>query len=80
MGFLLNKYYATKGATVFKRTNGVAVASLSMKLFRDDWNMIVAMVEGAYSAGVTAGSEQRAAEIREALGISDENHIKLEER
>lgn len=69
MGYLLNKFYALKGATAFKRANGVAVASLSVKLCRDDFDMIVAMVEGAYTAGMTMGSEQRAAEIREALGI-----------
>lgn len=69
MGYLLNKFYALKGATAFKRANGTVVASLTVKLCRDDWEMINAMVEGAYSAGVAAGSEQRAAEIREALGI-----------
>jgi hypothetical protein len=36
----------------------------------NDWEMLQAMISLVYNAGVTAGSEQRAAEIREALGIS----------
>jgi len=35
-----------------------------------DWEMLQAMISLVNNAGVTAGSEQRAAEIREALGIS----------
>lgn len=71
MGYLLPKFHTLKGATVFKRANGAIAASLTVKLCRDDWEMINAMVEGAYNAGCTAGSEQRAAEIREALGLDN---------
>lgn len=40
-----------------------------LRLERDDWEMLQAMVTLVYNAGVAAGSKQRAAEIREALGI-----------
>ncbi|AEN67326.1 hypothetical protein Entas_4651 (plasmid) [Enterobacter soli] len=50
--------------------NGKIMCRLDARLEPDDWEMLQAMVSLVYNAGVTAGSEQRAAEIREALGIS----------
>lgn len=43
---------------------------LDARLERDDWEIVQAIISLVYNAGVAAGSKQRAAEIREALGIS----------
>jgi hypothetical protein len=40
-----------------------------MELMTGKWQAMISLV---YNAGVTAGSEQRAAEIREALGFQTE--------
>ncbi|WP_273960954.1 hypothetical protein [Enterobacter kobei] len=57
--------------TVFRHAeSGKILYRLDARLERDDWEMLQAMISFVYNAGVTAGSEQRAAEIREALGIS----------
>ena len=40
------------------------------RLGRDDWEQLQDMISLVYNAGVTAGSEKRAAEIREALGLA----------
>nr|MXV05426.1 hypothetical protein [Enterobacter sp. ABFQC] len=50
--------------------NGKILYRLNARLESDDWEMLQAMISLVYNAGVTAGSERRAAEIREALGIS----------
>ncbi|HDX4013591.1 TPA: hypothetical protein ROF70_004219 [Enterobacter asburiae] len=49
--------------------SGKILYRLDARLERDDWEMLQALISLVYNAGVTAGSEQRAAEIREALGI-----------
>ncbi|EMB8469001.1 TPA: hypothetical protein JG895_004449 [Enterobacter hormaechei subsp. steigerwaltii] len=50
--------------------SGKILYRLDARLERDDWEMLQELISLVYNAGVTAGSEQRAAEIREALGIS----------
>ncbi|MBE1255517.1 hypothetical protein IHQ45_23595 [Enterobacter cloacae] len=50
--------------------SGKILYRLNARLERYDWEMLQAMISLVYNAGVTAGSEQRAAEIREALGFS----------
>ncbi|AOQ02338.1 TPA: hypothetical protein G9E63_004300 [Salmonella enterica] len=50
--------------------SGKILYRLDARLERDDWEMLQALIGLVYNAGVAAGSEQRAAEIREALGIS----------
>ncbi|EMM6472098.1 hypothetical protein RJO68_003207 [Enterobacter hormaechei] len=50
--------------------SGKIMYRLDARLERDDWEIVQAIISLVYNAGVTAGSEQRAAEIREALGIS----------
>ncbi|EFI3648152.1 TPA: hypothetical protein R4200_004825 [Enterobacter hormaechei subsp. oharae] len=51
--------------------SGKILYRLDARLERDDWEMLQAMISLIYNAGVAAGSEQRAAEIREALGYSE---------
>ncbi|AZV03725.1 hypothetical protein ELK40_00195 (plasmid) [Enterobacter sp. N18-03635] len=50
--------------------SGKILYRLNARLELYDWEMLQAMISFVYNAGVTAGSEQRAAEIRETLGIS----------
>ncbi|ELN2577942.1 hypothetical protein RY966_003691 [Enterobacter kobei] len=50
--------------------SGKILYRLNVRLELYDWEMLQAMISLVYNAGVTAGSEQRAAEIREALGFS----------
>ncbi|HEM8024599.1 hypothetical protein YA49_20485 [Enterobacter cloacae subsp. cloacae] len=50
--------------------SGKILYRLDARLERDDWEMLQAMISLIYNAGVAAGSEQRASEIREALGYS----------
>ncbi|HCH0659883.1 TPA: hypothetical protein N5N76_004160 [Enterobacter asburiae] len=50
--------------------SGKILYRLDARLERDDWEMLQALISLVYNAGVAAGSEQRAADIREALGIS----------
>ncbi|EKS6347386.1 hypothetical protein RJ932_004837 [Enterobacter hormaechei] len=50
--------------------SGKILYRLDARLERDDWEMLQALISLVYNAGVAAGSEQRAADIREALGIA----------
>ncbi|EGT5696177.1 TPA: hypothetical protein I4D15_14685 [Enterobacter bugandensis] len=50
--------------------SGKILYRLDAQLERDDWETLQSMISLVYNAGVAAGSEQRAAEIREALGYS----------
>lgn len=69
MAYISGKYLAMQKQTTFKFENGKPAANLSVKLYRDDFDLIIDLINRAYHAGETAGSEQRAAEIREALGL-----------
>jgi hypothetical protein len=69
MAYISGKYLAMQKQTTLKLENGKPAVSLSVKLYRNDFDLIVDLINRAYHAGETAGSEQRAAEIREALGI-----------
>ncbi|MBP0999899.1 hypothetical protein [Serratia fonticola] len=73
MSYISGKYLAMQKQTTFKLANGKPAASLSVKLYRDDFDLIIDLINRAYHAGEVAGSEQRAAEIREALGLECNN-------
>lgn len=49
---------------------GKILYRLDAGLARDDQEQLQNMISLVYNAGVTAGSEKRAAEIREALGLA----------
>ncbi|ECZ5331833.1 TPA: hypothetical protein ACHF2V_004775 [Citrobacter farmeri] len=53
--------------------SGKILYRLDARLERDDWEMLQALISFVYNAGVAAGSEQRAADIREALGFKGLN-------
>lgn len=71
MSIISRRFDKKDTGTVFRHfESGKILYRLDARLERDDWEMLQAMISLVYNAGVTAGSEQRAAEIREALGIS----------
>lgn len=71
MSIISRKFDKKETGTVFRHAeNGKILYRLNARLESYDWEMLQAMISLVYNAGVTAGSERRAAEIREALGIS----------
>ncbi|MBF4180778.1 hypothetical protein CWR41_00490 [Cedecea lapagei] len=71
MSIISRRFDKKETGTVFRHAeSGKILYRLDARLERDDWEMLQAMVTLVYNAGVAAGSKQRAAEIREALGIS----------
>ncbi|EFU8472377.1 hypothetical protein IC373_004188 [Salmonella enterica] len=71
MSIISRRFDKKETGTVFRHAeSGKILYRLDARLERDDWEILQAIISLVYNAGVTAGSEQRAAEIREALGIS----------
>ena len=75
MSIISRRFDKKETGTVFRHAESGKIlyrlnARLNARLELYDWEMLQAMISLVYNAGVTAGSEQRAAEIREALGIS----------
>lgn len=70
MSFMIGKYKKPTSGTTLYRENGTAVASLSANLSKDDFYLIIEVIESAYTAGISAGREQHAAEFRALLGMS----------
>jgi hypothetical protein len=71
LSIISRRFDKKETSTVFRHAeSGKILYRLDARLVRDDWEMLQAMISLVYNAGVTAGSEQRAAEIREALGMS----------
>lgn len=71
MSIISRRFDKKETGTVFRHAeSGKILYRLDARLERDDWEMLQALIGLVYNAGVTAGSEQRAAEIREALAIS----------
>lgn len=71
MSIISRRFDKKETGTVFRYAeSGKILYRLDARLERDDWEMLQALIGLVYNAGVAAGSEQRAAEIREALGIS----------
>jgi len=69
---IISRRFAKKETgTVFRHAeSGKILYRLDARLERHDWETLQSMISLVYNAGVAAGSEQRAAEIREALGYS----------
>ncbi|EQA1667322.1 hypothetical protein NTD78_RS23650 [Enterobacter bugandensis] len=71
MSIISRRFDKKETGTVFRHAqSGKILYRLNARLELYDWEMLQAMISLVYNAGVTAGSEQRAAEIREALGYS----------
>lgn len=72
MAIIKNTYDRKGPETVFySETTGEPVARLSVKLSKDDFYLVMEVINSSYSSGVKAGSEERAAEIRAALGLAE---------
>ena len=72
MSIISRRFDKKETGTVFRHAqSGKILYRLNARLELYDWEMLQAMISLVYNAGVTAGSEQRAAEIREALGYSE---------
>jgi len=72
LSIISRRFDKKEKGTVFRHAeSGKILYRLDARLERDDWEMLQAMISLIYNAGVAAGSEQRAAEIREALGYSE---------
>ncbi|MDO3920410.1 hypothetical protein [Salmonella enterica] len=70
MSIVDKKYGANKEGTVFLHgRTGKVLCAIDAKLSRTDWEQIHTLFNFIYNQGVTAGSTDRAAEIRRALGI-----------
>lgn len=71
MSIISRRFDKKETGTVFRHAqSGKILYRLNARLELYDWEMLQAMISLVYNTGVTAGSEQRAAEIREALGFS----------
>ncbi|WP_144815036.1 hypothetical protein [Enterobacter sp. DE0047] len=70
MAIIDSKYNTKATDTAFTlATSGKTVCRLEAKLSRYDWNCLQSLFSFIYNSGVEAGSEQRAEDIRQALGI-----------
>lgn len=70
MSIISRKFDKKETGTVFRHAeSGKILCRLDARLEPEDWEMLQTMISLVFNAGVTAGSERRAAEIREALGI-----------
>ncbi|EOZ1450033.1 hypothetical protein AAIQ09_004334 [Enterobacter hormaechei] len=71
MNIISRRFDKKEPGTVFRHAeSGKIMYRLDARLERDDWEIVQAIISLVFNAGVAAGSKQRAAEIREALGIS----------
>ena len=71
MSIISRKFDKKEPGTVFRHAeSGKILCRLDARLAPDDREALLAMISLVFNAGVSAGSEQRAAEIREALGIA----------
>ncbi|OUF32432.1 hypothetical protein AZZ64_004698 [Enterobacter cloacae] len=71
MRIISRRFDKKETGTVFRHAqSGKILYRLNARLERDDWEMLQALISLVYNAGVAAGSEQRAADIHEALGIA----------
>ncbi|HAT3915749.1 TPA: hypothetical protein I9Y38_005284 [Klebsiella oxytoca] len=70
MSIVSRQFDKKEAGTVFRHAvSGKLLCRLDAKLTRDDWMLLHGLLSLVYRAGMSTGSEQRAAEIREAWGI-----------
>ncbi|HDG9776702.1 Uncharacterised protein [Raoultella planticola] len=77
MSIVSRQYDKKEEGTVFRHAvSGKLLCRIDAKLTRDDWMLLHGLLSLVFHAGISTGSEQRAAEIREALGYPAENEQK----
>lgn len=70
MSIISRTFDKKETGTVFRHAaSGKILYRLDARLARNDWTQLQELISLVYNAGVNAGSEKRAAEIREALGL-----------
>ncbi len=70
MSIISRTFDKKETGTVFRHAaSGKILYRLDARLAQDDWAQLQELISLVYNAGVNAGSEKRAAEIREALGL-----------
>ncbi len=74
MEIIDTKYNGKDVTTAFRlKSNGKVVSRLqSVRLDRDDWEIIQSLLRFVYNQGLQAGSDNRAREIRIALGVEND--------
>lgn len=74
MSIVSRKFDRKDVGTVFRHAvTGKVLCRLEVKLTSEDREELLSLISLVYRAGENAGSEQRAAEIRQALGLQTEN-------
>lgn len=77
MSIVSRQFNKKETGTVFRHAvSGKRLCRLDARLTRDDWMLLHGLLSLVYQACISTGSEQRAAEIREALGYPAENEQK----
>ena len=70
MSIISRKRDSREEGTVFRHaSNGKILCRLDVSLGKDDWEQLQVLLALVYRQGIEAGSQQRAAEIRTALGL-----------
>lgn len=74
MSIFIREYDRKEGETTFSlSSNGRLVGRLEAKLSRDDWEQIHSLFDKAFQSGFADGCASKASEIRNALGISNDD-------
>lgn len=63
---------SNKGCLFFRMDGTKACRELDSIISKDDYYQLCALINQAYSAGVTAGTNSAQKDMREAMGIYDE--------
>ncbi|MFS7282060.1 hypothetical protein AB6867_26445 [Serratia proteamaculans] len=71
---IIKRVYDRKDSTTafYHRDNGKALCRLGVKLSRDDHEQLFSLFDFIFHLGEHVGSEQRAVDIRIALGLESE--------
>lgn len=73
MSYVIQNWSTSNKGRVFRRpSNNLACRELDSIITKDDYYQLCALINQAYTAGVTAGEEAAQKAMREALGINDE--------
>lgn len=71
MSIVIRQFNKKETGTVFRHAvSGKLSCRIEPKVTQDDWMLLHGLLSLVYHAGINTGSEQRAAEIREVLGVS----------
>jgi hypothetical protein len=70
LNIVSRKFDKKETGTVFRHTgNGKIITRLDARLSAEDWEQLQVLISMVYRQGMIDGSEERATEIRAALGL-----------